>query len=382
MTDSSFPAISVIIPFNNAEKYIGECLDSLLNQTFQNFEVIVVDDCSTDNSFAVVESYIPKFDGRLQLANTRENSRSPGEPQNVGFALSRGEYFFILESDDAITSTAFEELYPVAKKFDADVVVCESCYGIPEDMWHNIEFRRQLKPSSYQRGEFVTEPTLITESIEERVKNCYNRRFLWPLWSKLIRRDFFIKNHLRFANNVIQDFLTTLCVIYVAEKYVRVPNVINYYRVRNDSISHERMIMAKHVRKYVKSLIAGFDYMEDFFRGRKFFQEHPDIKYLALETVFLEVFNYLKEVYEKIPAPELDELLREEFADCQNTALMVYVFSTVNVQRVQLFQAQQQINEIVEKANQQAQQFKKLATQARDYITQLEAEVNRLKNKE
>ena len=65
------PAISVIIPMYNVEKYVGACLDSLLAQTFQDFEVIVVNDCSTDNSAAVVESYIPKFNGRLTLSKNR-----------------------------------------------------------------------------------------------------------------------------------------------------------------------------------------------------------------------------------------------------------------------------------------------------------------------
>ena len=57
----TIPAVSIIIPMYNAEKYIGECLDSILAQTFQDFEVIIVDDCSTDNSCAIVESYLPKF---------------------------------------------------------------------------------------------------------------------------------------------------------------------------------------------------------------------------------------------------------------------------------------------------------------------------------
>ena len=59
------PDVSVVIPMYNAEKYIGECLESILAQTCKNFEVIVVDDCSTDNSPAIVDSFIPKFDGRL-----------------------------------------------------------------------------------------------------------------------------------------------------------------------------------------------------------------------------------------------------------------------------------------------------------------------------
>ena len=59
----TIPAVSIVIPMYNAEKYIGECLDSILAQTFTDYEVIVVDDCSTDNSRAVVQSYLPKFDG-------------------------------------------------------------------------------------------------------------------------------------------------------------------------------------------------------------------------------------------------------------------------------------------------------------------------------
>ena len=62
------PAVSVVIPLYNAEKFIGDCLDSLLAQTFQNFEVIVADDCSTDLSYAIVQSYAEKFGGRLILS--------------------------------------------------------------------------------------------------------------------------------------------------------------------------------------------------------------------------------------------------------------------------------------------------------------------------
>ena len=64
MPTKTIPAVSIIIPMYNTEKYIGECLDSILAQTFQVFEVIIVDDCSTDNSAAIVESYLPKFNAK------------------------------------------------------------------------------------------------------------------------------------------------------------------------------------------------------------------------------------------------------------------------------------------------------------------------------
>ena len=70
MPTKTIPAVSIIIPMYNTEKYIGECLDSILAQTFQDFEVIIVDDCSTDNSVAIVESYLPKF-------NAKEGGQAP-----------------------------------------------------------------------------------------------------------------------------------------------------------------------------------------------------------------------------------------------------------------------------------------------------------------
>lgn len=82
------PAVSVIIPMYNAENFIAEGLESILAQTLQDFEVIVVDDCSTDNSRAVVESYLEKFDGRLKIFSTEKNSGNGALPRNKGMNFS------------------------------------------------------------------------------------------------------------------------------------------------------------------------------------------------------------------------------------------------------------------------------------------------------
>ena len=123
------PAISVIIPMYNAEKFIADCLDSLLAQTFQDFEVIVVDDCSTDNSVAVVESYAQKFNGRFQLTKTKTNSGGGGYvPRNIGLSLANGEYVYFVDADDFIVETALEILHSAATQFNADVVYTSVCY--------------------------------------------------------------------------------------------------------------------------------------------------------------------------------------------------------------------------------------------------------------
>lgn len=337
------PAISVVIPLYNAEKYVGECLDSLLAQTFQNFEVIVVDDCSTDNSVKVVESYAEKFGGRLTLTHMKKNSGNAGFPRNKGIELSIGEYIFFLDPDDTITPTAFEELYSVAKEFNADVVQCEKYYEIPEKFWNDAEFRKQLKPYSYQIGGFVNEPTLITEDFAERIKDFRQVKFLHNVWSKLILRNFLIEDELTMTNTPGQDLFFTACVICSAKNFVRVPNVVNYYRIRENSISTEKMDIARLFIKWLRALKIGTAYIDKFLDGQKFFSNRKDLKYIIFDRILQDMSNYWNDFYAQIPAPAFDELLRKEFSDGDNTALTTFIFSTMNIYRLQLIQAHQRI---------------------------------------
>ncbi|MBQ7629978.1 MAG: glycosyltransferase family 2 protein [Selenomonadaceae bacterium] len=376
------PAVSVIIPMYNAEKYIGECLDSLLAQTFQNFEVIIVDDCSTDNSVAVVQSYAEIFGGRLKISRTKKNFGGPGEPSNIGIELSRGEYLLILDNDDTITPTALYELYPIAKKFNADVVACEKYYNVPEQFWYDAEFRKQLKPFTYQTGVCVTEPTLIIDDFAERVKECFQRRFLWNIWSKLIRRDFLKENRIYFVQNMIQDMLFTCCLIYTAERFVRVPNVINYYREVRDSLSHKKYSYSEYLLKYTRALTTGLRYLDKFLDNYEFFRQHTNIKYLAVQIYIEEALNYTLKIYSQVPASSLDEILRKEFGNDEDSAIMTLIFSMLNIQYLQRIHTQRQLNQIVTQANQQINQFNQFAAQAKQRIAELENEIKRLKNEE
>lgn len=345
----------------NTEKYIGECLDSLLAQTFTAFEIVLIDDCSSDNSPAVVESFIPKFGGRLKVLRLKKNSGNNGIPNNTGFALSRGEYVIFLDSDDTITPDALEKLYTVAKKFDADVVGCEKYYDVPEEIWDNAELRPKIKPFSYQRGGFVTEPTLINYDIAERVKDLSQRKFLWNIWSKLIRRDLLIENKLTITNEMANDMLLSCLVIYCAKKYVRVPYVINYYRVVNSSLTHQKRDPLKQLKKYVAALTVGFDNMDKFLSEREFFQKNPTYKYMAFDTYFREILLYLNEIYGQIAVADLDEALREGFSAADNMAITSFTFNLMNIYRFRLKQLRKRMAEL-----------KKVEQQDKAYIAELE----------
>ena len=330
------PAVSVIIAMYNAEKYIEDCLNSLLIQTFQDFEVILVDDCSTDNSNAIVKNYVEKFNGRLNLFRLPKNSGNNGIPNNMGLSLSRGEYVIFIDSDDAVTINALEKFYTNAKKFDADVVGTERYFEIPDKFWNYDEYWRQLRPVSYQKGSFVNKPTLISADFSERVKDCYNLRFLWNIWSKLIRRDFLIDNDISIINEMANDMLLTCFLVYSAEKYVRIPDALNVYRVVDSSLTHKVRDPAKHLQKYCSALCVGFNHLEKFLNGREFFRQNPKMKHLALETYVREILSYLDDIYLNFPVYEFNEILNKEFSKCSNASLLTFIFNAMNIYRLRL----------------------------------------------
>lgn len=116
------PKISVIIPVYNGEKYINQCLDSLLNQTFKDFEIICVNDGSTDKSLAILEQYAQK-DSRIKIINQKNSGAA--EARNNGLAYASGDYLSILDCDDFFDLDMFEIMYNHAVKYDVEITFCK-----------------------------------------------------------------------------------------------------------------------------------------------------------------------------------------------------------------------------------------------------------------
>ena len=329
MNKNFIPAVSIIISMYNVEKYVGFCLESVLVQTFQDYEVIVVDDCSTDNSCAIVESYKSKFAGKLKLIRSKKNSSiSGGSPRNIGVKNSCGEYIFFLDSDDFITETALEEMYTIAKDFDADVVDCQKYFEVRGD---NIKIQCHLK------CEIVKRPKLITDDLEGRVKELVEQSFVNALWTKLIRRKFFIDYDFPLINVLWEDALTTYCMVCTAKNYVRVPNIINFYRIRDNSIYNRQREVADIFKTWLKALTQGFKYVDEFLDKQKFFRDNVNLKFIVLERIVQEFNSYLIPLYEQISAIDLDPIIRAEFARAGDiSALSAFLYSRMNLLNVQL----------------------------------------------
>lgn len=114
------PAISVIIPVFNGAKYLRECLDSICRQTLRDLEIICVDDCSTDDSLEILNSYLEK--DRRFIIYSFEESRGPGAARNYAIAHASGEYLGFLDCDDTISESFFEILYKKSLQINADIV--------------------------------------------------------------------------------------------------------------------------------------------------------------------------------------------------------------------------------------------------------------------
>lgn len=173
--------ISVIIPVYNDEKYLAQCLDSVLRQTYSNLEIILVDDGSTDSTPELCEKYREKYDNIRIL---HKKNGGVGSSRNAGLEMATGEYILFVDHDDLLSETHIEELYNLLKKNNADIAV--------GNFNHFIEGKRAygiwLKEDDYFEKTYTPEEWFTVEY--ETVP--YNRSVIFAVpWAKLYKKSLF-----------------------------------------------------------------------------------------------------------------------------------------------------------------------------------------------
>ena len=298
--------ISIVVPLYNAEKFIGKCLDSLLAQTFQNFEVIVVDDCSTDNSRALAGDYAAKFGGRLKLFKTKKNSGNDYIPRNIGLKFSGGEYILFMNAGDMLTRTALEELYALAKKYDADVVACERYYEAAPD-GTNIQL------NAAQEDDLAAEPTLETQDLRERIQNITDDKYLTTCWNKLVKRNLLTKNELPFPNGNIGDDVWTYCLIFYAEKFLLVPNA--FYIRRASKTSALEMTPQQQINSELKLVLLALKSFDELMSRHEFFKANPDCRFALLKKIIDVRFNQIVSSSWRLEEDVIYSTIKEAFGE-------------------------------------------------------------------
>ena len=274
---STNPAVSVIIPLYNYEEYIRDCLDSLLEQTFRDFEVIIVDDCSTDKSVEIAESYIPKFNGRLIVTKMEKNTGSGGLPRNKGVLFSRGEYIQFLDADDMLTKTALAEMYALAKIYDADVIYCEKHYVTDKN-------GRNISVKSFQKGTRVDEPKFESENLQERVDKILKGLFVYSTCFKFVKRNLLLENKITFPQICpSEDDIWTYGLIFYAKRFLHVPNAIYIRRLSETSVMRRERTPQQTINFWLNPVLFGAKSLDELMSRHAFFKENPSYRYNILK---------------------------------------------------------------------------------------------------
>lgn len=210
--------ISIIIPVYNVEKYLKKCIDSILDQNYNDLEILVVDDGSTDHSGDICDSYAEQ-DHRIQVFHTENHGLSAA--RNFGLDHARGQYIGFVDSDDWIESDMYERLFNTAEQTGADIVTCRFYQ----------EYRSMTEESSGPLQQFTVEGSEILHTYLFQSEICQDS------WNNLFKADLF--QSIRFpVGRSFEDYVIKPYLLQKAKKMVYTPACLLHYRNRQKSLSN------------------------------------------------------------------------------------------------------------------------------------------------
>lgn len=267
--------ISVIIPVYNVQRYLPACLDSLLQQSYPNWEALLIDDGSTDGSEEICNRYAEN-DPRFQVFH-KENGGA-ASAKNLGLDEARGEYIAFLDSDDYLEPNAFEIAVNIALEHEADVV---------EFQFDNVYTSRT------ERGSLSAEQ-LETYSTESYLKQYL---YIWTsslFWNKLFRRTIIGSVRFRKERRCIDDEFFTYKAVSSAKKIVRIGEVLYHYRQRLSSAVRNQKNQLQITKDAIEVLIERYEWVSERFpANRKIYLQH-DVDALSYFTRFQHDENTIR----------------------------------------------------------------------------------------
>ena len=201
--------ITVIINVYNREKFIRKCIESIINQTYRNLEILIVNDGSTDNTLKICESY---NDERIRIITTENMGLSMS--RNVGIDNSNGEYLYFVDSDDFIEKDVIEYLYNLCIKNKAEISTCRPLTIF--DYNFNVKDKKEKIEILDSKG--MLKKVLILEDMSGAI------------WNKLLKKDLF--TNIRFENRIINDVVVVYKIVIEAKKIVY-SNQIKYFFLKH-----------------------------------------------------------------------------------------------------------------------------------------------------
>ena len=222
------PKVSVIVPVYNVEKYITRCLTSLVNQTIDDLEIILVNDGSTDNSEKLIKQF--KKDYKNIIYVKKENG-GLSSARNFGLIYATGEYVAFLDSDDYVDRTIYQKMYEKAKATNSDYVECDFIWKYPDHEKIDVGFRYKDKKEMFEKARVVA-------------------------WNKLIKRKIIINNKLEFPVGLYyEDIEFFYKLLPYINNFSFVEEPLIYYVQRVNSIVNKQDARTKQIFKVLDNVI-------------------------------------------------------------------------------------------------------------------------------
>jgi len=271
--------VSIIIPVYNVEKYLRQCLDSVINQTFEDIEIICINDCSTDNSLNILKEFILK-DNRIKIIDLNQN-KGVSNARNEGVKFAKGKYLTFIDSDDWVTKDYVEVLYNSIEKYNTDFVVANQL------LFNNITSKITIVSDS---SKIIYDKLFYEKKDKDMILQNISCVQMSTIWANIFKRSFISENNLSFKEVKLEDVLFMWEVFIKAHSFIFIRNSVYYYRIAIEN--------SNVVSRSVKDKLKFFCYMKKLTQEK--FKEYLTYcyTYISLKSAIL---------MEKLPLRESKE---------------------------------------------------------------------------
>ncbi len=304
------PKISVLIPLYNRKQYAVQCIDSALNQTFQeDYEIIIRDDCSTDGVFEFVqEKYANQISaGKIKLIRNKKNW---GEKVNVNKLIrdATGKYIAFLHNDDAYLPHALQHLYDVAENFNADVVHGSGCLIFPED-------DSKIFVSETYDSVISKKVAVMSDIPSERFQMWLRGEIFWDTQYNLFNRNFMIENEIFNGEASGDPIFLSLWWTMLAKVFVKTP-VIFYVRRKRPKVQLTEKEIPRGIEEVISVEIEMSREFNRLFNKVELLKNNEEYQYMAKAFTFCvreSAWIMHKEIYRNGVTPEIYNAVKNTF---------------------------------------------------------------------
>ncbi len=282
--------VSIIVPVYGVEKYLKECIESLIKQTYDHIEIMLIDDESKDNSAQICDTYA-KIDKRIHVMH-KENGGA-ASARNAGLKMISGEYICFVDGDDSVKLNYIEKLVWLIEKYNADIAVCSYYYQYKDELVENINsYKEQVIAQVLYLKQFLTDWTCGL------------------IWNKIFKRE--VLNNIFFQEgHKIDDEFFTYKTVMQSKKIALFDEPLYYYRMRASSVMNLSYTYSEQI------LEDKLDYLLE--RYKLVSKKYPELKKYYLENL---VDNLISLHRKAVQLPEIELLIEKEAKSYRYIILM------------------------------------------------------------